>query len=32
MIPSQQGKMECQACHTVPGGHGSWKRNKGPTR
>jgi len=32
MVPSQQGKMECQACHTVPSGHGSWKRNKGRTR
>lgn len=31
-IPSQQGKMECQACHTVEGGHGSWKRNRGSTR
>jgi Putative redox-active protein (C_GCAxxG_C_C) len=32
MTPSQQGKMECQACHTVEGGHGSWKRNRGPRR
>lgn len=31
-FPSEIGRMECQACHTVPGGHGSWKRNKGPTR
>jgi len=30
--PSQQGKMECQACHTVARGHGSWKRNRNGRR
>jgi hypothetical protein len=29
MIPSQQGKMECQACHEVAPAHGTWrKRNR----
>jgi hypothetical protein len=32
MEPSQQGKMECQACHTVARGHGSWKRNRNGRR
>jgi len=32
MVQSQQGKMECQACHTVPQGHGSWKRPRSGRR
>lgn len=26
MIPSQQGKMACQACHDVPPAHGTWRK------
>ena len=28
MIPSQQGKMACQACHDVPPAHGTWGKRK----
>ena len=29
MIPSQQGKMDCLACHDVAPAHGSWRKRKG---
>ena len=28
MIPSQQGRMACQACHDIPPAHGTWRKRK----